>query len=359
MDREKRQQSGISVNHTSTPGPPRVTVFTPVYNREHTLRATIESVLAQTYRDFELLVIDDGSKDASVEVIRSYADPRVRLVVHEQNQGIPRTRNHGLELARGEFLAILDSDDIANRTRLARQVEFLDRHPDVAAVGSWLTRIDARGRPRGFIARPTHPDDVRAHILFVSCFKNPAMMARTEVLRRFGYREQFAYCQDIDLWGRISEQHRLANLPRFLTRYRMGGESRRDEALAFRLKMLAARDMLTTFGVRFDEADLARHVLLRNTADLEPDIEFLDWLEEWLVRILEQNKHRRTYPEPHLTFAATERWMLVAMRAIACRSVPLRRILRAPLRRYAAPSIAHRSLRALRDATPALASLVQ
>jgi glycosyltransferase involved in cell wall biosynthesis len=359
MDRAKCQQIPIAVNDVSTHGPPRVTVFTPVYNREHTLRATIESVLAQTYRDFELLLIDDGSKDASLEVIRSYTDPRIRLVAHEQNQGIPKTRNHGLELARGQFLAILDSDDIANRTRLAHQVEFLDRHPDIAAVGSWLTRIDARGRPRGFIARPTHPDDVRAHILFVSCFKNPAMMARTEVVRRFGYREEFVYCQDIDLWGRISEQHRLANLPRFLTRYRMGGESRRDEALAFRLKMLAAREMLAALGVRFDDADLARHVLLRNTAYLEPDTEFLDWLEDWLMRILEQNKRRQTYPEPHLTFAATERWLLVAARAVACRSVPLRRILRAPLRRHAAGCLAHQATRALRDAPPALVSLVR
>jgi glycosyltransferase involved in cell wall biosynthesis len=336
-----------------------VTVFTPVYNRERTLRATIDSVLAQTYSDFELLLVDDGSKDASVEMIRSYPDPRVRLVVHEQNQGIPKTRNHGLALARGEFLAILDSDDIANRTRLARQVAYLDRHPDIAAVGSWLMRIDARGRLRGFIVRPTHPDDVRAQILFVSCFKNPAMMARTRVLRHFGYREEFVYCQDIDLWGRISERHRLANLPRFLTRYRSGGESRRDDALAFRLKMLAARGMLTTFGMPFDDEDLARHVRLRNVARLEPDAEFLDWLEDWLARILEHNGRKHIYPEPHLTFAATERWLLVAMRALACRSVSPRRILRAPLQRHAAACIAHRTGRMLRDTPPALASLVR
>lgn len=336
---------------------PRVTVFTPVYNRERTLRATIDSVLAQTYGDFELLLVDDGSKDTSVEIVRSYSDPRIRLVVHERNQGIPRTRNHGLELARGEFLAILDSDDVANPTRLAHQVAFLERHAEVAAVGSWLTKMDARGRTRGFMMRPTHPDDVRAHILFVSCFKNPAMMARTEILRRFGYRDEFVYCQDIDLWGRISEQHRLANLPRFLTRYRSGGESRRDEALAFRLKMLAARGMLTTFGIRFGDDELERHVRLRNVSGLEPGADFMDWLDDWLARILEQNARVRTYPEPHLTHAATERWLLVARRALACRSVPLRRIRQAPMQRHAAACIGHHALRALRDAPPALASL--
>ena len=93
---------------------PRVTVFMPVHNRERTLREAIDSVLGQTYAHFELLLVDDGSKDSSVAIIRSYADPSVRLVVHERNQGIPKTRNHGLELARGEFLAILDSDDVEN-----------------------------------------------------------------------------------------------------------------------------------------------------------------------------------------------------------------------------------------------------
>jgi len=342
----------------ATASRPRVTVFMPVYNREHTLRASIDSVLGQTYGDFELLLVDDASKDASVDIVRSYADPRVRLVVHEQNQGIPKTRNHGLELARGELLALLDSDDIANRTRLARQVEFLDRNPDIAAVGTWLTKIDARGRTRGFMVRPTHPDDVRAHILFVSCFKNPTMMARVEILRAFGYREEFVYCQDIDLWGRISERHRLANIPRFLTRYRSGGESRRDDALAFRLKMMAARGQLTTLGVRFDDEDLARHVRLRNVSRLKPDAEFIDWCEDWLARLLERNLRTRSYPEPHLTLAATERWLLVATRALAARTVPPRRILRAPLRRHAAACLARVAGRTVRDMPPALASLV-
>jgi glycosyltransferase involved in cell wall biosynthesis len=358
MDRAQRPPADRTVSDTPTAALPRVTVFTPVHNRERTLRATIDSVLAQTYGDFELLLVDDGSKDKSIEIARSFSDPRVRLVVHEQNQGIPKTRNHGLELARGEFLAILDSDDLAAPTRLAYQVDFLVRHPEIAAVGSWLTRIDAQGRSRGFIVRPTHPDDVRAHILFVSCFKNPAMMARTAVLRRFRYREEFVYCQDIDLWGRISEQHRLANLPRFLTRYRSGGESRRDEALGFRLKMRAARELLSALGVGFDDEDLARHVRLRNVAGFEPDAEFMDWLDDWLVRILEQNRRTRSYPEPHFTHAATERWLLVAMRAMAHRSVSLRRILRAPLRRHAVACIAHHAGRALRDAPPALSSLV-
>lgn len=330
----------------------------PVYNRERTLRTAIDSVLDQTFADFELLLVDDGSSDSSCEIVRSYRDRRIRLVVHEKNRGIPATRNHGLELARGEFLALLDSDDVAAPSRLHHQVRFLDRHPDVAAVGSWLRKIDAIGRFRGFIFRPTRPDEIRAQILFVSCLKNPAVMARTEVLRRFGYREEFRYCQDIDLWARVSCRHALANLPRFLTYYRSGGESRRDEDLAIRLKMAAARYQLLDFGIPFDEIDLERHVRLRNLSTARPDAEYVEWCEAWLARIIAHNARRPAYPEPYLTQAAAERWILVALRALAVRSVPAARLARGPLTFAAGRALLAKAGRRLPELPSALASLL-
>jgi len=336
---------------------PRVTVFMPVLNRAHTLRLAIESVLTQTFDDFELLLIDDGSTDASVEIVTSYRDPRIRLLVHEENQGIPRTRNHGLAEARGELLAILDSDDAAHRTRLARQVGYLDSNPEVAAVGSWLKVMNKRGRVKGLLVRPTRPDEVRAQILFVSCFKNPAMMARTEIVRRFGYREQFTYCQDIDLWARISEAHALANIPRFLTRYRAGGDSRKNETLAFRMKMMAARTQLETLGVAFDDRDLERHVRLRNVSEFEPDEEYAEWLDGWLERLLAANRRHPIYPESHLTYAATERWMVVALRRLRAGGRSRDRTKRSPLRRHVPGLLARRATAGLRDLAPAAASL--
>jgi hypothetical protein len=198
---------------------------------------------------------------------------------------------------------------------------------------------------------------VRAHILFVSCFKNPAMTARTDVLRRFGYREQFTYCQDIDLWARVSETHALANLPRFLTRYRSGGESRRDEALAFRMKMMAARTQLESLGVSFDDADLERHVRLRNVVEFAPDAQYLEWLDDWLARIRAANARHPIYPEPELTFAAAERWLLVALRALRSGRAAIERIRRSPLRGHAARAAMHRGAVGLRDLAPATASL--
>src|SRR5262245_37262181 len=109
---------------------PKVSVIIPVYNREKYVGEAINSILTQSFTNFELLLIDDGSTDHSVEIMRSYTDPRVRLVCNDRNLGIPRTRNIGLQLARGDYIAILDSDNFALSDRLAKQVAFLDRYQD-------------------------------------------------------------------------------------------------------------------------------------------------------------------------------------------------------------------------------------
>ena len=310
---------------------PRITVFMAVYNRADVVRGAIDSVLAQTFGDFELLVIDDGSTDGSAKIVDSYADPRVRLVVHDRNQGIPRTRNEGLDLARGEYLAILDSDDYAYPRRLERQVDFLDRRPEIAAVGSWAVRMSPKGKARTLLIRVTDPREIRAHILYVSCFKNPTMTARTDVLRAYRYREAFSICQDIDLWSRVSADHPLANLPEFLVRYRSGGSSHGDTALTREMRIRVIRDQLEALEIEFDEADLDLHERLRNLAKLRPDAEFLDRSAAWLTELVVTNRRKLKYPEPEFTRATAERWLL--LNAAAARAGVLPRPLAAPVLR--------------------------
>ena len=128
-------------NQTPTP---RVTVFIPVYNAQAYIAEAIESVLAQTYSDFELLVIDDGSTDETASVICTFMyDPRIRVVSHIRNLGQPHTRNYGLELASGEYIAFLDADDRCVPERIERQVTYLDTHTDIDGVGSWMDWIRA------------------------------------------------------------------------------------------------------------------------------------------------------------------------------------------------------------------------
>ena len=297
---------------------PRVTVFVPVYNRAHVLEETLASVLAQSYADFELLVIDDGSSDGSADVARALCDPRIRVEVHARNQGIPATRNHGLELARGEYLAVVDSDDVSLPRRLALQVAWLDAHPEVAALGSWALRTDAGGRRvEAPLLRPTAPRVLGGRMLFASCFKSPTVMARTAVLREHRYREELVLASDIDLWARVSARHGLANLPRFLVRYRAGGVSHRGDAPRRAMRRIIAESLLAELGVACRESDLDAHVQLRNLRGFRPDADYLAWCESWLARLLEANARSGRYPEPEFHRAAAERSLLLQLRACA------------------------------------------
>ena len=316
---------------------PRVTVFMPVYNRQAFVAESIQSILDQSFEDFELLVIDDGSTDRSTEAIASFDDPRIRLVQNDRNLGIPRTRNRGLELARGEYIALLDSDDLAYRERLSLQVDYLDRNREVAAVGSWAHRVSRAGERRTSIYRPTSPRSIRARILFVGCFKNPTMMARTAVLREFRYHEDFTYCQDIELWSRISNKYPLANLPRYLTLYRLGGDSHRDVALAERLKTQIAESQLHHLGIDHNESDLRRHHQLRNLKGFDPDAEYIDWCEEWLLKLVATNAVNHCFPEPDFAVAAAERWYRLG--AIAGPELFATRFLTSPTLRRSLPAL--------------------
>ncbi|MFQ5664818.1 MAG: glycosyltransferase family 2 protein [Candidatus Binatia bacterium] len=288
----------------------------PVYNRERYVADAIDSILVQTFTDFELLVIDDGSTDATREIVRSYRDRRIRLVCNTANLGIPRTRNAGIELARGEYLAFLDSDDCAYPERLAKQVAFLDRHREYAAVGAWIRRMDEQGRSLRRVKRkPIAADDIAAERLFRSCLENSASMARTAVIRQYGHHEEYDLGSDFDLWVRIVADHKLATLPEVLVRRRMHGgrttQRRGTQIAERRLTIFAAQ--LTGLGIRFTASDLQRHYLLRRMQKMgfTPGRAYLDWARAWLLQLRAANQIARCYPEPAFSQVLGLFWLKV------------------------------------------------
>jgi glycosyltransferase involved in cell wall biosynthesis len=301
---------------------PKVTVLVPVYNREHYVRDAIDSILAQTFTDFELLVIDDGSTDRSSEVVRSYQDPRIRFVGNEMNEGIPKTRNKGVQLARGEYLALLDSDDRAFPERLATQVAFLDSHPDFAAVGAWIEWMDEVGRPLGRVKRrAVSPDEIAALRLFRSCLENSASMARTAVVREYGYREDYAVSEDFDLWSRIAAKHKLATLPRVLVYRRLhsGQVTHEQTPRAQEWSLAIYASQLQALGITFTDTDLERHLMLRRMKKLRftPDRIYLKWAEDWLRRLQAANRTALCYPEPSFSQVLGRFWFNVCWYASA------------------------------------------
>ena len=296
--------------------PPTVTVVIPVYNREQYIAEAIDSILCQTFADFELLVIDDGSTDRSREIVQSYRDPRIRFVCNETNEGIPKTRNKGIQLARGKYLAVLDSDDWAYPERLAKQVAFLDSHPDYAAVGAWINWMDEQGRSLRRVRRkPILPDEIAAQRLFRQGIENSASTARTAVLREYGYQEEYDLSEDFDLWTRIAAKYKLAALPEVLVRCRMHkGRTTLEKAHRIKDRRLAIyASQLSVLRVPFTDIDLERHFLLRRMRKLgfAPDLVYVDWAEAWLQQLQEANQRGQNYPEPAFSRVLGGLWLKV------------------------------------------------
>ncbi len=205
------------------PIPPPITVLLAVCNGQQYLREALDSVLAQTFRDFEFLIIDDGSTDQTLPVLKEYEkrDPRIRLI-SRPNKGLTNTLNEGLALARGEYLARMDADDVCLPNRFEKQIEYLQQHPNCVLLGSRVLLMDPQGWPiREMCKEQTHEQIDAAHLNRGWPVVHPAVMMRLSALKQIGgYRDEFNTLEDLDLFLRLAEVGRLANLPDLLLRYR-------------------------------------------------------------------------------------------------------------------------------------------
>jgi hypothetical protein len=208
---------------------PEVTVLMSVCNGSKYLGQAIESVLSQTFHNFEFLIVDDGSTDGSSRLIQSFADPRIRLVNNSTNIGLTKSLNRGLRLARGSLIARHDADDISHSTRLAKQVACLDEHPEIALVGTQFRVIDELGRVIQEIGdyRAQSQFALEWQLLLGNPFTHSTVMFRNDIVLNAlgGYDEGFEYNQDFELWSRLLAQYRATNLPEALLDYRVHADS--------------------------------------------------------------------------------------------------------------------------------------
>lgn len=207
---------------------PLISVCMPVYNAERFVAEAVTSVLGQTRRDFELLILDDGSTDGSLAILKRHAeaDPRIRLT-SRPNRGLAATLNELVDQARGEFIARMDSDDISLPERFERQVRYLQAHPDCLVVGCQALVIDTDGDPLCVWFQGQTHEELDAQNLRVdrqaSLCHPSVMMRRGAVLEVGKYSEQWLHGEDLDLWLRLAERGRLGNLPEVLIKYRLHG----------------------------------------------------------------------------------------------------------------------------------------
>lgn len=216
---------------------PRVSVLMAVYNNAAYLPAAIDAILAQSFTDFEFLIVDDGSTDGSGAIIDGYAarDARIRAI-HQENRGFIASLNRMLGEARGDLIGRMDGDDRCTPDRIERQIAFLDAHPDYGVVGTQTCYFDNAGREWP-MARPYPLDDAAFRVALATPYtplmNHASVLMRADLLRTVGgYRPQFRYCEDLDLWLRLSEVTKLANLPDALTYYRQHAGQVSDRNLA-------------------------------------------------------------------------------------------------------------------------------
>ena len=201
---------------------PLVSVVMPVFNSRPYISDAVQSILAQTFLDFEFIIVDDGSNDGTADILRRWAakDERIRLI-HQSNRGVSAASNRGLELAQGEFYARMDHDDIALPHRLERQVHFLRNHPECVAVGGQVLMIDCDGFPIRIPTVPQTHEQIEASFTHVWSMFHPTLTARTAAVREVGgYSNEFNAIEDLDLFIKLAEKGRLANLPEVVLQYR-------------------------------------------------------------------------------------------------------------------------------------------
>jgi glycosyltransferase involved in cell wall biosynthesis len=245
----------------------KVSVVIPVYNARDVIGETIESVLAQTWTDREIVVVDDGSSDGSGDIVRSFGE-RVRYV-RQENGGVARARNRGIAESTGEYVALLDHDDLWHPTKLDKQVAVLDGRPEVGMVVTDVAHLDREGKPLGVIGAGYNPSETFARLFVRGFVPTPsAAMIRRSVLETVGgFDERFhsAGLDDHELWTRIAARYEIANIAEPLTYHRNREIKPADVALAHRPLLIE------TLLARVGDDPVKRRYLLREQASYLAD----------------------------------------------------------------------------------------
>ncbi|POY35540.1 hypothetical protein C3K47_14180 [Solitalea longa] len=296
---------------------PKVTILVPVYNSAAYVGQAIKSILDQTFSNFELLIIDDGSTDNSLEIINSFQDIRIRLLSNGLNKGLTYTRNKGISEAFGEYLAFLDSDDVCDLNRISIQCDFLDNNKAFAGCGGHAIIIDENGQATGKILTCTNATEIKSKLFFQNTFVNSTMMIRTVIAKEFRFSSSFELAEDYDLWARISEKHTLTNLDKFLISYRIhnnnisiGSDSKSERLKVFVKIILKHRREKLNFDSTQINDDI--HTALSSNSFSEYS---LNDYHTFLVKAHQLNSKAGLYNTVHFNKMVLDYWFKVLMKS--------------------------------------------
>lgn len=279
----------------------KISVLLPVYNGEKYLKSSIKSILNQTFKDFEFLIIDDGSTDNSVELIKSFNDSRIIFVKNNKNIGLTKTLNKGLDLAKGEYIIRMDADDISLPERLSKQVNFMDKNLDCGVCGSWIKIFG--DTKEHIIKYETDPDVIRTQLLFLNPLAHPSTILRKKIFDEFSLRYDKFYekAEDYELWTRVVNFSKICNIPEVLLNYRInhGQITQKYQDVQSKMTMLIRKKALNIFKTNFSDDDLFIHQNLE-TYNFPSTVEFINKAIDWLLKIRDINLEKNTYSDKNL-----------------------------------------------------------
>jgi len=286
----------------------------PVYNGEKYLKEAVESILNQTFKNFELLIFDDSSIDRSIEIIKSYSDERIKLIRNKENLGIVSNLNKGIILAKGKYIARMDADDISLNTRLEEQYQFMESYENIAVCGTWVKFIGVEKKwlEDNILKNPSNPEEIRCCFLFNCVLKHPSVMIREKVLYQEGYQynEKVNRAEDYDMWVRISKKYALSNVEKVLLKYREheNNISRVHKKENVKQANEIRKKLLLELGVKYKKKEFELHYELSKIHRREFPYQLLSTYSDWLQKIYNSNKGSRIYDDKSLLTVLSQKW---------------------------------------------------
>jgi glycosyltransferase involved in cell wall biosynthesis len=303
---------------------PLVSVLMPVYNAEKFLSIAIESILTQTFVNFELMIINDGSTDSSEKIILSYRDIRIKYLINSENRGLIHSLNLGISNSRGKYLARIDADDIAHSHRLEKQVAFMESHSDYGMCGTLYQVIDPYGKVLNDVNLPLSEVDTKTSINFSNCFCHSTMMIRTALAEQLKYQKEYYLIEDYELWYNISRVSKICNLPIHSTYYRIHGSNisiEKKEQMLDQLHKMNAR-ILQDLNIEFTNEQLKLHTNLlaynyayfQNAASIGP-------AEFWILKVYHHLKNNSAFNNRIIANLFINRWLAICFNTKRYRSI--------------------------------------
>lgn len=297
---------------------PMATVVIAVYNGGSYIKETIESVLQQDYEDFELLLIDDGSTDDSVEIIRSFQDSRMTLIQQYKNLGIVGNGNCGFALAQGKYIFLLGHDDLCRKQRLSKQIDFMEKNPNIGICGSWMHPFPA-GRQE--IRYPCQPEMIQCELLFSNPVGAPSTVLRKQVLleAQLSYRKEYACAEDYDLWVQAAQKGvTIANLPEALVDYRI---HERQMSSQSRSRQLAVTEkiqyeQLCSLGIVPTQEERKLHFGI-GIGQLIFESVWIERYANWFIKLSQTNKKSAKLPIATFQWLLEKRWEAICKGSVS------------------------------------------